>query len=103
MTRSFLVGMAAAVLTAACSHQKPMVAPVPAPFPATFTFTAIGPADSAMQGTFEGNATYDNGWLTVTVPKSTITVPAGNSENWRNLSVRAFVAANYGRGNWKPV
>jgi hypothetical protein len=56
-----------------------------------------------MQGTFEGTATYDNGWLTVSVPKSTVTVPAGNSENWRNLTVRAFVAANNGRGNWTAV
>ena len=55
-----------------------------------------------MQGTFEGTATYGNGWLTVSVPKSTITLPPGNSENWRNLTVRAFVATNY-PGDWKAV
>ena len=99
----FRVLLAAAIFASACSRQKPAVAPTPAPFPSAFTFTATSAADSAMQGTFEGTATYENGWLTVTVPKSTITVPPGNSENWRNLTVRAFVAANYERGNWTAV
>jgi hypothetical protein len=56
-----------------------------------------------MEGRFEGTATYENGWLMVNVPKSMVTVPPGNSENWRNLTVRAFVAANYARGNWTAV
>jgi hypothetical protein len=95
--------LAAAVLAAACSHQKVMVAPAPSPFPATFGFTATSAADSAMEGRFEGTAVYDHGWLTVSVPRTSITVPPGNSENWRNLTVRAFVATNYQRGEWKAV
>jgi hypothetical protein len=70
---------------------------------ATFTFTATSPADSLMEGSFQGSATYANGWLTVSVPKTVITVPPGNSENWRNLTVRAFVATDYQRGNRKAV
>ena len=105
MMRSCTVSLALAIITTACSQQKPVVAsaPLPAPFPATFTFTATGAADLAMEGTFEGTATYENGWLRVTVPKTTITVPPGNSENWRNLTVRSFVAANYGRGDFTAV
>lgn len=95
--------VAVAVLATACSRQKPAVAPAPASFPATFAFTATSSADSAMEGRFEGTATYDQGWLTVSVPRTTITVPAGNSENWRNLTVRAFVATNYQRGDWKAI
>lgn len=101
--RSFHGTLAAAMLAAACSHQKPKIVPTPEPFPATFTFIATSPADSLMEGTFEGTATYASGWLTVSVPKSVITVPPGNSENWRNLTVRAFVATDYERGNWKAV
>jgi hypothetical protein len=103
MTRSSIVALAAVTLAAACSHPKPVVTPGPTPFPATFSFTATSPADTAMQGTFEGTATYANGWLTVTVPKTTVTVPPGNSENWRNLTIRAFVATDYQRGDWKAV
>jgi hypothetical protein len=105
MNRSITTILAAAALAAACSRQTPVVAPNPAPtpFPASFSFTATGAADLAMQGTFEGTATYENGWLTVTVPKTTITVPPGNSENWRNLVVRSFVAANYRRGDYTAV
>jgi hypothetical protein len=96
--------MAAAVLcAAACSRQKPVLALAPSPFPATFAFTASSSADSAMEGRFEGTATFNQGWLTVSVPRTTITVPAGNSENWRNLTVRAFVATNYQRGDWKAI
>jgi hypothetical protein len=91
------------MLATACSRQAPVVAPAPSPFPVSFSFRAVSAADSAMEGIFEGSATYQNGWLTVTVPKTTITVPAGNSENWRNLTVRAYVAANYNRGNWTAV
>jgi hypothetical protein len=103
MKSPFIAVMAVATFAAACSHQPPVVAPALSPFPAEFAFTATSPVDSAMQGTFEGTATYANGWLTVTVPKSVVTVPAGNSENWRNLTVRAFVAANYRMGNWTAV
>ena len=105
MTRSFTMSLAVAALATACSRQQPIVAAAPtaAPFPVAFSFSAIGEADLAMQGTFEGTATYENGWLKVTVPKTTITVPPGNSENWRNLTVRSFVAFNYGRGNWTAV
>jgi hypothetical protein len=94
--------MAAAILAAACSHQRPVVAPAPEPFPPSFAFVAESVVDSAMQGTFEGTATYSGGWLTVSVPKTTVTVPPGNSENWRNLTVRAFVATHY-PGDWKAV
>jgi hypothetical protein len=97
--------LAVALIAAACSRQTPVVTstPVPTPFPVAFSFTATSQTDLAMEGTFEGTATYENGWLKVTVPKTTITVPPGNSENWRNLTVRSFVAANYGRGNWTAV
>ena len=103
MRGSRLPILAAALFAAACSHQKPAVTPAPSPFPATFTFTATTSADSAMEGRFEGSAVYDQGWLTVSVPRTSITVPPGNSENWRNLTVRAFVATNYQRGEWKAV
>ena len=97
------LALAVAVSGAACSSSKPVVVAPPAPFPATFAFVATSAADSAMQGTFEGTAGYENGWLTVKVPRTTITVPPGNSENWRNLTVRAFVATDYRRGDWKAV
>lgn len=105
MKQSITVVLALASLATACSHRKPVVAvaPAPTPFPVVFGFSASSGADSLMEGTFEGTATYADGWLTVTVPKTTITVPPGNSENWRNLTVRSFVAANYGRGNWSAV
>jgi hypothetical protein len=103
MNRTLLGTLAVTSLATACSHQKPVVAPAPSPFPATFSFTAKSDADSATEGAFEGSATYDKGWLTVTVPKTMITVPPGHSENWRNLTVRAFVATNYARGNWTAV
>ena len=103
MKRSIITPMAVATIAAACSRQAPVVVPAPAPFPATFTFTATSPADSAMQGAFEGTATYENGWLTVSVPKTVITVPPGNSENWRNLTVRAFVAKDFRQGDFKAV
>ena len=102
MTSRSLLALAVAMLATACSRQKPVVAAAPSPFPAVFTFTAKGTADSLMQGTFEGTATYANGWLTVNVPITTITVPPGNSENWRNLTVRSFVATNY-PGDWKAI
>jgi hypothetical protein len=95
--------LAAALFAAACSHQRAAVTPAPAPFPAAFAFTATSTPDSAMEGRFEGTAVYDQGWLTVSVPRTSITVPPGNSENWRNLTVRAFVATNYQRGEWKAV
>ena len=105
MNRSITTILAVATLATACSRQQPIVTPAPAPtpFPVAFTFTARSQTDLAMEGTFEGTATYENGWLKVTVPKTTITVPPGNSENWRNLTVRSFVAANYGQGNWTAV
>ena len=100
-----LIAVAVAVLATACSRSKPVVAPPPAPtpFPVSFAFVATSAADSAMQGTFEGTASYDKGWLTVRVPRTTVTVPPGNSENWRNLTVRAFVATDYRPGAWKAV
>jgi hypothetical protein len=105
MNRSITTILAVATLAMACSRQAPVVTstPAPTPFPVAFSFTATSQTDLAMEGTFEGTATYENGWLKVTVPKTTITVPPGNSENWRNLTVRSFVAANYGRGNWTAV
>jgi hypothetical protein len=75
--------------------------PVPAAFPDSFSFVATSPADSAMQGTFEGTATYEAGWLTLKVPRVTITVPGGKAENWRNLTIKAFIASNFARGDWK--
>ena len=98
-----MVASAAVVLSVgACSRQKPVVAPAPAP-PLTFQFVAATAADSAMEGTFEGTATLEKNWLTVVVPRSRITVPPGNSENWRNLTVRVFLATDYQPGPWKAV
>ena len=105
MKRSLIFALAVAMIATACARQKPgvMPAPAPAPFPATFTFTATSPADSSMEGTFEGTATYENGWIAVSIPRATVTVPPGNSENWRNLVVKAFVAKDYRSGDFKAV
>jgi hypothetical protein len=98
------VAIAVAVLSiGACSRQQPVVAPAPPPPPPTFQFVAVTGADSAMEGRFEGTATLADNWLQVVVPRSTITVPPGNSENWRNLTVRAFLATDYQPGLWKAV
>jgi hypothetical protein len=95
--------LAMVFLSAGCSRARPAIVPAPAPFPASFSFVATSPADSAMQGTFEGTATYDASWLTVKVTRVTITVPPGRAENWRNLTVRAFVASNFRPGDWKAL
>lgn len=98
------VFIAAIILAAGCSRARPAAVPAPAPaWPQRFDFVAETVADSAMEGTFEGSATFDGGWLTITVPRATVTVPPGNSENWRNLTVRAFVASDYRPGEWKAL
>jgi hypothetical protein len=105
MRLSQLVVVAVAIVATACSHAKPaVVTPAPAPFPASFAFTATSAVDTTgLQGTFEGTATYADGWLTVSVPRATLTLPPANPENWRNVTVRAFLATDYRRGDWKAV
>ena len=90
------------VAATGCRRAHPVVAAAPAPFPAQFTFVARSAADSAIEGTFEGTAAYDKGWLTVSVPRAVVTVPPGKPENWRNLTVRSFVATDY-PGAWRAV
>jgi hypothetical protein len=96
-----VIAAVALAASAACSQARPATVPTPAAFPDSFSFVATSPADSAMQGTFEGTATYSGGWLTLTVPKVTITVPPGKAENWRNLTIKAFVASDFRLGDWK--
>ena len=95
--------LAMAVFAAGCSRPKPDVVPAPPPPPPVFQFVASSVPDSAMQATFEGTAKVENNWLTVVVPRAIITVPPGNSENWRNLTIRAFLATDYQPGAWKAV
>jgi hypothetical protein len=104
MSRSPARILAVAMLAAACSRAKPVVAPAPPPppFPASFVYTARTSADS-IEASFEGTATYSSGWITVSVSRSVITLPPGNPENWRNLTVRAFLATDYRPGDWKAV
>jgi hypothetical protein len=102
--RLLRAGLLSGLLATVGCSSRPHVAVLPTPaFPQTFSFVATSPADSSLQGTFEGTATLANGWLTLTVPRITLTFPPGDAESWRNLTVRAFVATDYSPGNWKAV
>ncbi len=87
------------VVASACSRAKPVVTPTAAA--SAFAFVAQTATDSAMEGKFEGTITVENNWLTVEIPRGIVTVPPGPPENWRNLTVRAFLATDYKPGIWK--
>jgi hypothetical protein len=99
------------LLVAGACAKAPKVAPLPSPCGpgqrnperGTWQFVAQSRPDSAMEGRFEGTATLENNWITLVVPRAMLTVPPGNSENWRNLTVRAFFATDYCSGTWKAV
>lgn len=95
-----VLGMAASV---GCSRARPTPVPTPAAWPQEFAFVAETGVDSALQATVAGTATLDRGWLRVTVPRAVLTVPPGNPENWRNLTIRPFIATDYRPGDWKAV
>ena len=102
--------LATLLLAGACG-KRPAVVPLPSPCgpgqrnpsAGTWQFVAQSRPDSAMEGRFDGTATIEKDWISVVVPRAMLTVPPGNSENWRNLTVRAFVATDFCSGNWKAV
>lgn len=94
------LGMAASF---GCARARATPAPTPVLWPQEFAFVAETGADSALQATVGGTATFDRGWLRVTVPRVVVTVPPGNPENWRNLTIRPFIATDYRPGDWKAV
>jgi hypothetical protein len=94
------LAVVACVAGAACSRQKPVV--TPSPF-SPFTFVAETEGDSVLEGRFEGTATASGSWLTVVVPRGLVTVPPGEAATWRNLTVRAYLATDFKRGEWKAV
>lgn len=87
------------VVAAGRARARPAVGP--APLSGTFAFLAQTPSDSMMEGRFDGTVTIENNWLTVEIPRGIITIPPGPPENWRNLTVRAFLATDYQPGLWK--
>jgi hypothetical protein len=93
--------VAALMLAQACSRPRPAV--MPAPTRTTFDFMAQSAVDDMLQGRFEGSATMDSGWMVVQIARSAITIPPGPAQNWRNLTVRAFLATDYTPGAWKAV
>lgn len=94
--------IAAMILAAgACTRSKPAIQPLPS---AAFQFAAETSRDSALTAKFEGTAVLANGWITVIIPRAMLDLPPGRPENWRNLTVRAFAAADYNYGDYKaPV
>lgn len=94
-----LIAVAVIVAAGACARTRPVTGP--APLSGTYAFVAQTEADSAMEGRFEGTITFGNNWLTVDILRTVITIPPGPPENWRNLTVRAFVATDYQPGWWK--
>src|SRR4051812_47831708 len=87
----------AITLLAACSSQKPKVTPAPA---FELPFAVETPPDS-VRGRFVGTIRRDGGWLDVTIDTAMVDLPPGPAELWRGLTIRPFVAADYGRGDFK--
>lgn len=85
------------LLVSACARNAPRIEPVPAQ---TITFSAQTRPDSMVEGAFEGTAVISDGWISVVV-KPTLTFPAGPHERWRSVTIRSFVAADYGQGTWR--
>jgi hypothetical protein len=99
--RALLATTALAVAASGCARSKPTVSPKP--YSGTFSFIAQTGADSALEGRFEGTASVENNWVTVEIPRTILTIPPGSPENWRNLTVRAFLATDYQPGSWKAA
>lgn len=60
--------------------------------------------DTIVEGAFEGTAVIRDGWISVVVPKTTLTFPPGPHERWRSLTIRSFLAVDYRLGAWRaPV
>jgi hypothetical protein len=96
MKRSLL---AVLVSAAACSHQAPVTVPVPAPA-LSLPFSIATPEDT-VRGYFKGTARQTGTWIDVTIDTATVDVPAGRPELWRGLTVSAFVAADFNRGDFR--
>src|SRR4051812_6596495 len=88
----------AVLLTAAgaCAHH-PQIAPTP---DATFDFTAATTVDTVLTGSFAGNATIHEQYISVVIPRASISFPPGEAMRWRGVVLHAFVAADYTGGSW---
>jgi hypothetical protein len=79
----------------------------PNPLPSTertMSFSIQTGRDTIVEATFDGTAVIRDGWISVIISKATLNFPPGPPDRWRSLTVRSFVAADYGRGTWKaPV
>jgi len=85
-----------AFLLQACAANRPRE-PGPAE---SITFAAQTAHDTIVEGAFEGTAVIRDGWITMVVPKATLTFPPGPPERWRSLTIRSFLAVDYRLGAW---
>lgn len=99
----FLELVSGAFLAQGCAASRSQSAPTPSPSQ-TMSFAIQTGRDTIVEATIDGTAVIRDGWISVVVPKATLTFPPGPAERWRSLTIRSFVAADYGLGTWKaPV
>jgi hypothetical protein len=97
-------GVVALVATTLIACARNRAEPKPLAGDATFAFTAETPADTVLTGTFAGTATIHDQYISVVIPRASISFPAGEAMRWRGLVIHAFVAADFAGGSWRaPV